>query len=362
VKINIIVVEDETRVRESIASFIMEFGHTYCLTGCASNGFEALKLFEQRQINVVLTDIEMPKMDGLRLVEQISEYWPDTKIVILSGYDKFEYVRMAMQHGVTDYLLKPIKREELNAVLVKVTSHLWKDSKKQLTLMANLEKWDMPLIRLESKLFDAVEKGQISAAKEGLEVLLKELSDRVAGDNLRLIPFIVDCLVSLRKRLSTIDTVPAYFDIEWKKLLDLLYPQVSFETIQEAVSNFIVFCTTKVIECRKQSCPNVLFICQQFLHGHYMKEVSLQELADIGGVTPAYLSRLFKKELGINYTDYLNQIRVEKAKELLEIPHIKVLEVASQVGFNNSHYFSRVFKRSTGRTPQDYRLERVCLP
>ncbi|PLS09629.1 response regulator [Neobacillus cucumis] len=360
-KINIIVVEDEARVRDSISSYIMELGSPFHLVGCASDGVEAIKLLEKNLTNIVLTDIEMPKMDGLHLIKQISERWPETKTVILSGYDRFEYVRQAMKFGVKDYLLKPIQKEELKGVLVNLSSHLRDHSKKHLSIMTNLEKWDMALIRLETKLFDAIDKGNTEEAKIALHMMLHEINHKVDHDHLRLLPFIVDSFISLRKRLTSFETVPDYFDQEWKKFLATLDPQDSFEIIEHKVCEFVIFCTTKVMECRKQSCPSVLFACQQFLQENYMKEISLQELAAIGGVAPSYLSRLFTKELGINYTDYLNQIRMEKAKELLAIPHIKVLEVASKVGFNNPHYFTRVFKKFTGMTAQEYQLERVGL-
>lgn len=82
-------------------------------------------------------------------------------------------------------------------------------------------------------------------------------------------------------------------------------------------------------------------------------------MSNVFFVCPAYLSRLFKKKTGINFVDYLTRLRVEKAKEFLALPALKVYTVAEMVGYENPRYFSRIFKDVTGMSPQDYRSS-VC--
>lgn len=356
--INVLIAEDEKSVRQNISGFIKDQGNHFRLIGSASNGVEALEFFREQPIHILLTDIRMPKMDGFELIESIYEEWPETKTIILSGYDDFAYARRAMQYGVTDYLLKPIIREELNMALVKILSSL-SNATKYLSVFVNQEKWDMRLIRLEAKLLGAVEIGHTTAADAALTDLFKGFHQRVADDHLKLIPFIIDTLTSLRKRLSSIDTVQLYFDQELKLLSKVFEKHYSLDEIKLNVKEFILFCANTVKMCRQQSCPDILFHCKEILKSQYKQEVTLTSLASIVGVTPAYLSRLFKKELGINFIDYLNQIRITKAKELLDVPNIKVLEVASIVGFNNPEYFTKTFKKFTGMTPQNYRLKRL---
>lgn len=92
-----------------------------------------------------------------------------------------------------------------------------------------------------------------------------------------------------------------------------------------------------------------------YLLENYYKEISLQELAKEFYISHWHLSKLIKKELGLNYTDLINIIRIEQAKRLLAIPRYRVNEVGSMVGYNDNTYFCRVFKKLTGMSPQEYR-------
>ena len=115
--IKLIIVDDERVTRESLRDYIpwAELGIESVLT--ARNGTEALTLFESNRPNIVLTDIRMPKMDGIQLAERLREIEPRCKIVFLSGYADKEYLKRAIQLQATSYVEKPIDREDL---LVKI--------------------------------------------------------------------------------------------------------------------------------------------------------------------------------------------------------------------------------------------------
>ena len=82
----------------------------------ASNGEEALEVFEKEKIDVLLTDINMPFMDGIELLSRIHEEYPGTETVIFSGYDEFSYAKKAISYGVSAYILKPVNPEEFKKV------------------------------------------------------------------------------------------------------------------------------------------------------------------------------------------------------------------------------------------------------
>ncbi len=94
-----------------------------------------------------------------------------------------------------------------------------------------------------------------------------------------------------------------------------------------------------------------------FLHGHYKEQVGLPEAAEAAGLNPSYLSYIFKQELGIGFSAYLLNLRMEHAKALLCSTNEKVKNVAAQSGFNDYHYFSKAFKKNTGVSPADYRKQ-----
>jgi two-component system response regulator YesN len=87
----------------------------------------------------------------------------------------------------------------------------------------------------------------------------------------------------------------------------------------------------------------------------YAEDLSLDSVAAFLEISPAYFCRLFKKETGVNFKDYLTDLRLEKAKEALRDPRRKVYEIAEAVGFRDQRYFSEIFKKRTGRSPLDYR-------
>lgn len=95
----------------------------------------------------------------------------------------------------------------------------------------------------------------------------------------------------------------------------------------------------------------------EFINGNYKKPISLQDAAEAAGVNPAYLSYLFKQEMEIGFSNYLQERRMECAKELLCTTNYKIKDVASEAGFNDYHYFSKTFKKLNDCSPADYRRE-----
>ncbi|MCD8153716.1 MAG: response regulator transcription factor [Clostridiales bacterium] len=118
--LKIFLVEDETIIREGLRAIIPWQQYGYDFAGEAGDGEEALPLIRKVKPDVLITDIRMPFMDGLALSKIVSRELPDTKIIIVSGYDDFEYAREAMHIGVKQYLLKPITKTMLIKTLQEV--------------------------------------------------------------------------------------------------------------------------------------------------------------------------------------------------------------------------------------------------
>lgn len=118
--LKVFLVEDESIVREGLKNNIpwREYGYEY--TGEASDGEMALPMIRKIRPDVLITDIKMPFMDGLALSQIVTQEIPDTKIIIISGYDEFEYAQKAIRVGVEQYLLKPITRGALRKVLLEL--------------------------------------------------------------------------------------------------------------------------------------------------------------------------------------------------------------------------------------------------
>ena len=118
--IRAIVADDEYKVCQLICQLINWEELGMRLVGTASNGIEALQMIEAEKPDLVLTDIRMPGYDGMELLKRAREINPKMEFIIISGYSEFEYAQTAIRYGVSDYILKPVNKETLNATLQKV--------------------------------------------------------------------------------------------------------------------------------------------------------------------------------------------------------------------------------------------------
>lgn len=121
---NVVVAEDEPIILENIVTKIEQTDLNFKVVSTAMNGRDALQLIEQLKPDVLFTDIQMPAMDGLELIKQAKAIKPDIEIVIISGYNDFSYAQQGIRLGVTDYILKPIKKDVLLQTITDVKKKL----------------------------------------------------------------------------------------------------------------------------------------------------------------------------------------------------------------------------------------------
>jgi two-component system response regulator YesN len=144
-----ILVDDEPEIRDSIRDTIPWNDLGFFFAGSCANGYEALELAERIQPDAVLTDINMPFLDGLSFTDRLLTVSPDTRVLIISGYDDFEYARKALQLKVYDYIVKPVTPGELKAILEKLKAALDKDREERLNMKQIKEQLaqSIPLLR-----------------------------------------------------------------------------------------------------------------------------------------------------------------------------------------------------------------------
>jgi YesN/AraC family two-component response regulator len=116
----VLVVEDEKMMAKNIAKNIEKVNPNFKVIGIESNGEDALSFIKEHSPNVIVTDIQMPVMDGIELIKRISEYNNYIKCILLSGHDDFSYAKSAIEYGAYAYLLKPVNLNELSDVLKKL--------------------------------------------------------------------------------------------------------------------------------------------------------------------------------------------------------------------------------------------------
>lgn len=159
----IFLVDDEERVRSGLKDTIEWEKYDFKIVGEAENGEEALRSFAEVSPDVVITDIQMPKMDGLTLIAKTQELYPDTEFIILTGYSYFDYAKRAIDMGIAHYLLKPIRNEDLINILKKISEKQARNKKQNLAMQNYIaQQQNNFMLKLLSEPSESVSADEIS--------------------------------------------------------------------------------------------------------------------------------------------------------------------------------------------------------
>ena len=185
--LKVFLVEDESIVREGLRDNIMWQQYGYQFAGEASDGEMALPLIRKVKPDVLITDIKMPFMDGLALSRIVSQEFPQMKIIIISGYDDFEYARQAIRVGVEQYLLKPITKMNLQKALEEIREKIENERAQE----DYLEKFKEEMLEYEQfsrrNFFEKVFEGQLSVQEIYEEAQKLSLEMNASGYNLAMV-------------------------------------------------------------------------------------------------------------------------------------------------------------------------------
>jgi AraC-like DNA-binding protein len=154
-------------------------------------------------------------------------------------------------------------------------------------------------------------------------------------------------------------------DVERKKLREAYFSArvLSSKEHESAVKLLTIFAqhlsmlSNQVLVQQGNSEPPVITRAKEFIHEHQTEELTLGIVAKAVNTSTFYFCKMFKKVTGINYTDYLSRVRIEKSKNLLLNPNLRVSEIAFEVGFQSLTHFNRVFKKILGQSPTEYRTQ-----
>jgi len=147
--VKLLIVEDEPRLRDCIAHNIPWEDHGIEVIGLARNGLEALEIMRRIPPDLLLLDIQMPKMDGLELAEKAAEMFPGIQMVVLSGFNQFDYAQRAMQLGIDRYLLKPAEDKEILEAVLKAAEQVRRELERKHSQQDLVQRWNdhLPILR-----------------------------------------------------------------------------------------------------------------------------------------------------------------------------------------------------------------------
>ena len=536
-EIKVFLVEDEMVIRRGIKNSIDWEKEGYIFCGEASDGELAYPMIIKEKPDILITDIRMPFMDGLELCKLVKKELPNIKILILSGYDEFDYAKEAIRLGVTEYLLKPISSGKLLEALNGVSESIRREKEDKDLVRKYMEEMRENTEHEKQKFFEQMIAGNLSMAdaletgkkyemnlsagmynlllfrftlgeenrKSGellgeAEYAIEKLTERLeyvfefqrgvegwafllmADNEEQMSERVKDLskdLEEIMKNYSTIayfggigqpvarlreleesfreaeralaarftmelnriisvedirmaqnvdtlddieitsfgeiektrtmlekflnngaeDEIDEFVDVYINELpeenlksvlmrqyiiMDAYIVMMSFcekiegiegemqaqseelknsmKTIQtlEEIKNYIRMLLKKIIGVRDtisgRRYSDIIEIAKDQIRKTYMSdEISLNTIAAEVGMSPSYFSSIFSKEMGKTFVEYLTEIRMDRAKELLMCSSMKTSEIGYEVGYKDPHYFSYIFKKTQNCTPKEFR-------
>ena len=326
----VIIVDDEYSSIEYICSLVDWKEEGFEIFAAVSSARQALSLLSVGNIDLVIFDIMMPEMNGAELSEVIHRDYPSVKMLAMSSFDDFDYVRDALINGASDYILKHrMNSDILRKCLAGIREELsdnqvdewWKSEYRTMISAYVTEKNSSSLITLIS---DIIRKAKdIRGAVTSIAGAILSAEDHYHED---LLLFSIERLQNLADA-GKMDELVSVF-----KEIILSYtgktPDYS-QAVRAAIS---------------------------LMDSNYPMNLTLDDAASVIGVNASYLSRQFHKETGNTFTEALTSRRIEAAKiRIKKGDNLK--SVASECGFKGYNYFFREFKNETGYTPIKYQKE-----
>ena len=333
----VLIAEDEMWIRDALVEMVNNI-ERFTVVGEASNGIGAWDMIQQLWPCVLITDIMMPKRDGLELLDQIHELKVPLSTVIISGYDNFQYAQQCIRYGVTDYLLKPVKKEELQKTL-----------NRSIGCIHNIHQNNKYFMQLQNFIDNMHDMDANKLFKRSNKLIVEILSLKKSK------PDIAASL--LRIYDSKLTEILSQYDIKNSNHLNLHDDESARAYFKELIE--------KSLHCHTDDKKNITRLiikqtCDYIEKNCFSEDITLSEMAVRADLSESHFSYLFKRHTGHSLIDYTNDVKISKAKELLLEPDLKVYEIAEMVGYSSLTYFNRVFKGRTGFSPNEYRKD-VCI-
>lgn len=326
----------------------------------AHNGQDALDILRNEKMDLLITDIKMPKVDGIELLREVSENGLCSCVVLLSDYEDFIYAKQGIQYGAFDYLRKPAEYDDLKNLLERV---------KQLLLK---KRHDSELVRsLEEKLEEKIDDHFPSAELEQLVEVFRLKSADAAIINTRFTDAVFSVFGSdLIKTGTALKRAMAELiqqlrlNYSWlDKFIDTsIYKGIDFTGMGGTGAAISAFCEavealfkeisaleygSSIEQIENRICRHVLEMVDS--------EVSIEGISKLFYMNRKYLSEAFRQKTGELLIEYITRVKMKRAARILDQSGKKSYEISLLLGYKDTEYFSRTFKKYMGVSPSEYR-------
>ncbi len=328
----------------------------------ARNGEEALLKLEKNNIDLVITDIRMPKIDGMELLSRIVEKNLCPCVVLLSDFNEFSYARQGMILGAFDFLAKPANSEELTKLLSRASEHII-SRKKETERVKKLEEifeerteeyFEGQDIDKIIELIQSRDEKAVDSIRHIIERIGANLEYdvmKVEGALKKAVPLVIKGILnenSWLEKYMDINGLNTVTVLEFKEFNEIV------DYIMKTVQNIISAFNTYQLGYQEMG---LVWIVSNYVLQNIDNGLSLQTVADNLYMNRSYISEVFKQRTGISFIEYLTLIKLERAKQLIRTKRLKSYEVAEQLGFKDVEYFGKIFKKHTGKTITEFRQQ-----
>lgn len=343
-KFDILIIEDEELERKVLVELVSTRVANVGLVKQAQNGREAIALIDAMDFDLVLSDINMPNVNGLHVIKHLKKKNQKTKVIMATAYDEYEFLHTALKLKADDYLLKPIKPKVLIAAIETCL--------KQDDIAPQEKQNDAYLYKLKKMIGNGSYTGAVSLTRQ----LIKEAGGLTQEKSDSLIrAFSRDLLAYTYEKEMKV--VPRIEELDQKIALSIEKSSNSFE-----VANILIKMIDLIFDESSEifgEPDDKMKKALNYIERNIKKSITLQDVAEYVNVSSYYLSRMFKQEMNVNYITYLTARKIEIAKEMLGNTDQPVLNVALELSYSDANYFSKVFKKNVGITPIEYREQHL---
>jgi len=335
--IKAMIVEDDQIILNGLTTMIAWGNYGFSVAATAFNGKQGINRFLEHRPEVVFTDIRMPVMDGLDMLREIRKADEFARFIILSSFGEFDYAKQAIELRTSAYILK----EELSpASLASILIQIRKDLEKQSAMAFNtiydivqsfIQGGDTPPDSAVARIGKLLSQHMDLQEEYGIDALLHKMDDAFRK------VYQQQGKIAWYTPPDTSGSVPP---LEWiSDQLRMVYAWRgdSFKNLSHVISNAMFF----------------------IKENYAKKDLAIGEVAEHVWISEGRLSVLFRQETGKTMKEYITELRLEHAKDLLRQGQLRIYEIADRVGFTSAEYFTRVFTRTVGVPPQNYRKDEV---
>ncbi|MFL0166389.1 response regulator transcription factor [Candidatus Clostridium helianthi] len=342
---NVMLVDDESIELEALKKIINKLDIKMNIVAALENAKKAIEIDKEVNSDIIIIDNEMPGINGVEASKIIKKNNKDKIIILLIEYYNFN--NKVVDLNIDDYILKPISLENLynmlNKHIINLATNENKLKEKELLILSKI------IFNEEKDIKDLLQN-----LLYGYELLCNRDINIYKDKCTSLLNRMINIFIKMRDKNKGYTNLNIYND--------KLYTINNISKINIVMNEFLEFMSQDnhddIIRERligSKEINTVLNPVLTYISEKYNEKITLESVSKACNLSVFYLSKLFKKNTGMNFSDYINLYKIEKAKQLLDNTDMSIIDISISLGYDESGYFSKVFKKAVGITPSVYR-------